>query len=78
MWLAGLRWISDTLGLDDTICWAVKGKGHPSSWRGLHSVGVAAAGWLESESEYRRVQRAEIEAPDDGKRGPLALPMFRQ
>ena len=24
-WLAGLRWISDTLGLDDAICWAAKG-----------------------------------------------------
>ena len=24
-WLAGLRWISDTLGLDDIICRAAKG-----------------------------------------------------
>ena len=54
-------------------------KGHPSSWRGCHSVGVAAAGWLESESECRCVRRAEIEeAPDDGKGRPLALPMFCQ
>ena len=46
---------------------------------GCHSVGVAAAGWVESGSECRCVRRAEIEeAPDDGKRRPLALPMFRQ
>ena len=46
---------------------------------GCHSVGVAAAGWLESGSECRCVRRAEFEeAPDDGKRRPLALPMFRQ
>ena len=46
---------------------------------GCHSVGVAAAGWLESGSECRCVQRAEIEeAPDDSKRRPLALLMFRQ
>ena len=44
-----------------------------------HSVGVAAAGWLESGSECRCVRRAEIEeAADDGKWGPLALPMFGQ
>ena len=43
-------------------------KGHPSSWFGCHSVGVAAAGRLEFGSEYRCVRRAEIEeAPDDGK-----------
>ena len=54
-------------------------KGHPCSWQGCHSVGVAAAGWLESGSECGCVRRAEIEeAPDDGKRGPLALTMFRQ
>ena len=46
---------------------------------GCHSVGVAAAGWLEYGSECRCVRRAEIEeAPDDGKWGPLTLPMFRQ
>ena len=46
---------------------------------GCHSVAVAAAGWLESGSECRCVRRAEIEeAPDDGKRRPLALPKFRQ
>ena len=46
---------------------------------GCHSVGFAAAGWLESESECRCVRRAEIEeAPDDGKEGSLALPKFRQ
>ena len=45
---------------------------------GCHSVGVAAAGWLEFGSEYRCVRRAEIEeAPNDGKWGPLAWPMFR-
>ena len=44
-----------------------------------HSVGAAAAEWLESGSECRCVQRAQIEkAPDDGKRDPLTLPMFRQ
>ena len=55
-------------------------KGHLSSWRGLPlRVGVAAAGWLESQSECRCVRRAEIEeAPDDGKWRPLALPMLRQ
>ena len=46
---------------------------------GCHSVGVAAAGWLEFGSENRCVRRAEIEeAPDDGKWVPLALPMFSQ
>ena len=46
---------------------------------GCHSVGVAAAGWLESGSECRCVRRAEIEeAPDDGKWRPLVLPMLRQ
>ena len=46
---------------------------------GCHSVGVAAAGWLESGSECRCVRRAEVEeAPDDCKWGPLALSMFRQ
>ena len=35
---------------------------------GCHSVGVAAARWLESGSEYMCVRPAEIEeAPDDGK-----------
>ena len=55
-------------------------KGHPSiAGVSCPSVGVAAAGWLESGSEYRCVRRAEIEeAPDDGKWGPLALPKFRQ
>ena len=54
-------------------------KGHPSSWHGCYSVGVAAAGWLESGSECRCEQRAEIEeAPADGKWRPLALPLFRQ
>ena len=54
-------------------------KGHRIAGVGCHSVGVAAAGWLESGSECRCVRRAEIEeAPDDGKRRPLALPMFRQ
>ena len=49
------------------------------SGAGCHSVGVAAAGWLESGSECRCVRRAEIEeAPDDGKWGPLVLPMFCQ
>ena len=44
-----------------------------------HSVGVAAAGWLESGGECRCVRRAEIEEePDDGKWRPLALSMFRQ
>ena len=41
---------------------------------GCHSVGVAAAGWLEPGGECRCMRRAEIEeAPDDGKWGPLAL-----
>ena len=44
-----------------------------------HSVGVAAAGWLESGNECRCVRRAEIEEPpDEGKWAPLALPKFRQ
>ena len=48
-------------------------------WSVLFSVGVAAAGCLESGSECRCVRRAEIEeAPDDGKWGPLVLPKFRQ
>ena len=48
-----------------------------ASYSGDPFVGVAAAGWLESESECRCVWRAEIEeAPDDGKWGPLALLMF--
>ena len=35
---------------------------------GCHSVGIAAAGWLDFGSECRCVGRAEIEeAPDDGK-----------
>ena len=46
---------------------------------GCHSVGVAAAGWLESGSEGRCVWQPEIEeAPDDGKEGSLALPKFHQ
>ena len=65
MWLAGLRWISDTLVFDDLLgskrVTRVAGSG-------CHSVRVAAAGWLEFGSEYRCVWRAEIEeAPDDGK-----------
>ena len=46
---------------------------------GCHSVGVAAAGWLESRTECRFVRPPQIEeAPVDGKWRPLALPMFRQ
>ena len=48
-------------------------------YQNLYTVGVAAAGWLESGSEYRCVRRAEIEeAPNDAKWRSLALPMFRQ
>ena len=50
-------------------------KGHLA---GCHSVGVAAAGWLESGSECCGQQAESKEKPDDGKWGPLALPMFRQ
>ena len=58
---------------------AGKQKGHRVAGSGCHSVGVAAAGWLESGSECICVRRAEIEeAPDDGKWAPLALPKFRQ
>ena len=58
---------------------ARKQKGRPSSWRGLPLRRVAAAGCLESGSEFRCVQRAEIEdAPDDGKWAQLALPMACQ
>ena len=52
-------------------------KGHPNSWRGL-PLPRGRSSWLESGSEYRCVRRAEIEeSPDDGKWGPLALPMCR-
>ena len=53
--------------------------GYPSSWRELPIRRVTVAGWLKSGSECRCARRAEIdEAPDDGKWGRLALPMFRQ
>ena len=43
------------------------------------ALSIAAAGWLESGSECRCVRLVGIEeAPDDGKEGPLALPMFRR
>ena len=54
-------------------------KGHPSSWRALPLRIGRSTGWLESGSECRCVQRAEIEeAPDDGKWRSLVLPMLRQ
>ena len=65
--------------LDLMILSAGQQKGHPSSWRELLLRRVAAAGSLESGSECRCVRRGKFqEAPDDGKRRPLALPKFRQ
>ena len=54
-------------------------KGHPSSCRWLPLRRGRSSWMVRVRGESRCVRRAEIEeAPDDGKRGPLVLPTFRQ